>query len=497
MEENMSMKKALPELNFRDLILEILSHWRGIILAACIGIVIFGAIGFVISRKEASRTKADPVSEIAEKYTVESLKKELGPEEQTAVQDALLNQDLLLKNDEFISISPLFQIDSAKAPMTKVTVKFLKTADNEAYGVATEYKGIMDSAAMREYIANKCDIPGDLTDLVVMDDCASAIMSFQFYNTSEEECEKMADAFLEYLDQKVESNQKAMKKHTYEVIDRTFSTGNAPGIAKAQNDTYEDSSNYSKRITASLKEFSLEEIYYYKLLLLEKYNDEKMIEDSGIEYYEVKQKQKLEAEKNGENQADIAEREARTESPVKRVIKMSLLGFVIAVFIYVVIVGYKYALSAVFTDADDFAEIYGVKSFGRIYREEGPNFPLDRAIRKARRLGRKEVSVSEAEEIISANAVSEVLAKGVKKVALIGTVKEEFAGKLSESIKNAGAEVLLLSGPSGNAEELKSLEGVQGAIFLVKTKESNYSEIWDEMELLRNREISILGGAVL
>ena len=222
-----------------------------------------------------------------------------------------------------------------------------------------------------------------------------------------------------------------------------------------------------------------------------------MIEDSGIEYYEVKQKQKLEAEKNGENQADIAEREARTESPVKRVIKMSLLGFVIAVFIYVVIVGYKYALSTVFTDADDFAEIYGVKSFGRIYREEGPNFPLDRAIRKARRLGRKEISVSEAEEIISANAVSEVLAKDVKKVALIGTVKEEFAGKLSESIKKAGAEVLLLSGPSGNAEELKSLEGVQGAILLVKTKESNYSEIWDEMELLRNREISILGGAVL
>ena len=502
--ENNTIVKKLPETDWRDLILEVLSHWRGIILVALIGILIFGAIGFVISQKEKEATQAESVNELSEKYTIESLEKSLSPEEKMNVEDAILNEDLLLKNEEFIAISPLFQIDSTKACMTDVVIKYMESeekkgvTENKGYGVATEYKGVLDTMAMREYIADQCGIEGDTSALIVLQDCSGAVISFRFYNTSEEQCEKMADAFIEYLDTKKKDMQKTLRPHWYEIIDRSFSTGNAPDLAKAQQKTYEDSSNYGKRMTNYFKNFTLEEIYYYKLLLMDKYGDEKIVEDSGIEFYEVKEKQKEEAEKNGENQADVAAREKKTDSPVKRAVKMGLLGMILFVIVYIIIVGYRYALSTKLNDVDELSEIYQIKSFGKIYHGSKRKFPLDRLINKARRCGREAVDKKEAEEIIISNAVNEINAQGAKKIALIGkTENEELTGILEERLKGISVEFTELKNPSANAEELKNLENIDAAIIFAKTKETCYGEIWDEIEILKNRNITILGGAVL
>ena len=504
MENNKTIVKKIPETDWRDLILEVLSRWRGILLVAIIGILIFGAIGFVISKKEKESTQAESVNELSEKYTMESLEKSLSPEEKLNVEDALLNEDLLLKNEEFIAVSPLFQIDSTKADMTDVVIKFMESeekkgvTENKGYSVATEYKGVLDTMAMREYVADQCGIEGDVSALIVLRDCSGAVISFRFYNTSEEQCEKMADAFLEYLDVKKKDMQKTLRPHWYEIVDRSFSTGNAPDIAKAQQSTYEDSSNYGKRMTNYFKEFSLEEIYYFKLLLMEKYGDEEIVEDSGIEFYEVKQKQREKAEKNGENQADVAAREQKTESPVKRAVKMGLLGMIIFVIVYIVIVGYRYALSTKLNDVDELSEIYEIKSFGKIYHDSKHKFPLDRLISKARRRGRDAIDKKEAGEVIISNALNEIKVQGAKNIALIGkTENEELTGILEERLKGISVEFIELKNPSANAEELKSLENIDGAIIIAKTGESCYGEIWDEIEILKNRNITILGGAVL
>ena len=64
-------------------------------------------------------------------------------------------------------------------------------------------------------------------------------------------------------------------------------------------------------------------------------------------------------------------------------------------------------------------------------------------------------------------------------------------------MKGISVEFTELKNPSANAEELKNLENIDAAIIFAKTKETCYGEIWDEIEILKNRNITILGGAVL
>ena len=496
-----NIKKKTPELDWFDLFLDIISHWRGIIIVAVIGLLLFGIIGFCISffskKEDISVKDVDDIS-----VSIEELKDKISPEEITKAEDAIRYYDLLVKNKEYISKSPLFKIDSAKAPMNKVLLRIIDDTTNSGYQISPEYLGVLNSTGLREYIAKECNIDGEVSKLIGVDECTGDIIGMHFYNTSVDEAEKMADAFIRYIMDQSELYQKSFNKHHFDIIYQSSSEIYSPTVAAYQKEAFDSSSDYEKNIEYGLKTLGVEGIYYFKLRLMEEYGDEEVIKDSGVEYYEILAKEKLLDEKKTPGEASQNVTTIEAESFVKTAIKTSaktaLLGAIVFSFIYVIIVGYQYALSSKLNDSEELSDLYGIKSFGKIYREGKHTLPLDKAISKARRRGRELVSEEVATSVIVENAVNEAKENGVKSVAIIGVGEgTPIANSVSEKLSADSVKAVILEKPMQNPEELKKLEDVDSAIVLAKPKETCYCEIWDELELLANRGIKVLGGAVI
>ena len=500
--EYLMVKRRTPVLNGYDLFLEIISCWRGILLWAIIGIIVFGVIGFALSYAESKKIGIKSMEELDAEGGLNYFESRLSPEEKTDADDALLNFELLMDNENVIQTSPLFHIDSDDAPLCKLTLRIVLDENNNGYGIAPEYSGIINSAEMREYLGKNCEIESDLSKIIGVDECSGDIIGMYFYNTSEDKCIEMADCFIEYINEKSKPFQQSFSKHHFDVLNKATSKTFSSFIASAQKEYNDRSYNYEKKIDNYMKNFSVDQIYYFKLKLKEKYGDGEEIKRSGIEFYEKEIKEKNLAKKNGEDKAGVKTEDNESESPIKHAIKtsakMGVLGVVVFAFIYIIIVGYRYALSSKINDVDELSDLYNIKSFGKIYREGKHTLPLDKAISKARRRGRELVPEEVATSVIVENAVNEAKENGVKSVAIIGVGEgTAIANSVSEKLSADSVNAFILEKPMQNPEELKKLEGVDSAIVLAKPKETCYCEIWDELELLANRGIKVLGGAVI
>lgn len=513
--ERMHTKES-KEIDLIDFIIDLLGHWRGLVIAILIGGVLLGGqsvyssvkanktakIAALAAEEENTKVLSDQEFFEQEKERTErriaEKESSLSAKDKMGVTQLLVYQEQLEIQKIYMDRSVLMKVDAYNLPSGTVVLRIVSDQTMSS-ALENTYKGILSSAEMYDYLKQKLGYGNEITELVTLDSSSSdnqnnnsnlnievttevndntakeIILVYKFMALTEEDCKALEETFIDYAKSKTLEYQSSLGTHELIVVDSVVSTTYNPSVANMQSSTIQQIATLENNIT----------------------NGYDALSDSGKEYYDLLVKQK-------EMESEIAENIERAEvasvviPPITVDKKKLLIGLAGGFFVYAFIICLSYIFSRKVKDSDDFATTFGVNQLGKIYRETASvkrATALDRAIYSLKRRGRKKVSVDEASLIVAVNTSLTASKGGYKKLGLITADKEDaLTGKISEALKTEGVEGVVLSELLYNDREMSALKYVDAAVIIAKTGVSRYDELWDVIEVLDNQKVKILGG---
>ena len=516
--ERMHLKET-KEIDLIDLIIEILVHWRGLIIAALIGGLVLGGYSIYSSIKEnkAAKVAAAAVEEERTKVLsdqeyleqeqektenkIAQLESILTEKEKTAVNQLLTYREKLKKQERYVADSVIMNADALNMPTGVVSIHIV-SGQVSITALEDIYEGILTSVEMYDYLKNNLGYGSEINELVklngfennndnniidenkvnvgiktdlITESDTDRILMFSFLALTEEDCEALEDAFIDFLMFKFSGYQKSLGNHQVIVVDKSVTTIYNTLVSSKQNEI--------KDYVASLK-----------VLIANNYDS---LSDSGKEYYNLLVKQK-------DNESQIAEKIERAEvatvtiPPILVDKKKLLIGLAGGFFMYAFVLCLIYIFSREIKDSDDFSITFGVNQLGKIYRESKSvkyATRLDKAIYLLKRRGRKKVPYDEAVSIVATNSSLTASKDGIKKLGIITADKEDIINKkVTEALKAEGVEGIVLSEPLYNNVEMSQLKNIDAALIIAKPGVSRYDDLRDIIDVLDNQKVKILGG---
>ncbi len=513
-EERMRAKEN-KEIDLIDLIIEVLLHWRGLIIALLVGGLVLGGYSVYTSYKAQKAAKLAASVAEEEKAKVlndkeyfekekEKIEKRLSELEGTisAKDEAGANQVMTYREQlevlqDYKNDSVLMKADAKNLPTGVVTLRI--TSDQVTASVLeNSYKGILSSAEMFDYIKQKIGYGNEIAELITInsvnnynnnntnvqitaevkdEESKEIILVYNFIALTEEDSKAMEDAFIEFAKSKVTDYQSSLGTHNLIVVDKAVSTIYNANIENKQIDIVQKIATLENNITTG-----------YDALT-----------DGGKEYCDLLIKQ-MDMESEMAENMERAEDATVAIPPITVNKKKLLIGLVGGFFAYAFILCLAYIFSRRIKDSDDFDTTFGVNQLGKIYGEfksAKRATGLDKAIYSLKRRGRKKVSFDEASSIIAVNTSLTASKGGYKKLGLITSERDgALTGKISEALKAEGVEGVVLSEPLYNGQEMSALKDIDAAVIIVKPGVSRYDELWDIIEVLDNQKVKILGGVM-
>lgn len=168
-------------------------------------------------------------------------------------------------------------------------------------------------------------------------------------------------------------------------------------------------------------------------------------------------------------------------------IKMLVIGFILGVFLSIVIYVIKGALSVKVQNKNDILNIFGVSNISEI---------------KSKGNGKNKISNNEEQEdyIITLikkkcnkNNSVEVYFVG----SVMGKINTEIFDRIVEKLNKEGIKAKLLGNPCNDKNSLEELNSIGVAILVEKVNVSRYDEIEKEIKLLYDNDVTILGTIIL
>ena len=504
--------KESREIDMIDLVVEVLTHWRGLIIAVVIGGLLLGGYSLYGSLKANKAAKLAAAAAEQEMAKFQSDKEFYEAEAEkvsnriAALEGALSGKDLagaakLLGDREqyliqksYMDNSVLMKADAMNLPTGTVILRVV--ADQSVISsLKKTYETILTSPEMYDALKEKLGYGSEISELVRVynpanstklygsssliedadENANDAALVFVFNALTEDDCRALEDAFIEFANAKAGDYQKSFGSHQLMVVDATVSTIYSEELKNDQMKAFSNLATLENSIATGYDALTAEGKEYYNLLC-----------------------------KQEDNELEIAEREEIvaqskvTIPPVTISKKKLLIGLAGGFFVYAFIICVAYVFSHKIKDSDDFNTAFGVNQLGKIYRETRSvkrTTRLDKAIYSLKRRGRKKVSFDEASSIVAVNTSFTASKGGYKKLGIITADKEDaLTGKLSDALKVEGVDGVVLSEPLYNGQEMSALKDVDAAVIIAKSGVSRYDDLWDVIEVLDNQKVEILGG---
>lgn len=511
-DERMRVRES-REIDLIDLIIEVLLHWRGLIIAVLIGGLLLGGYSLYSSVKANKSAKMaaalaegekDKILSDQEYYEQEKEKTEkriaelegtLSAKDMGTANQLLVNREQLEIQRNYKDSSVLMKVDAYNVPSGVVVLRIV--SDQMLASTLEEtYKGILSSVEMYDYLKQNLGYGNEISELISIDssngknnnsvnigvateviDNASKeiVFVYKFTALTEEACKELEETFIDFAKSKVAEYQSLLGHHELIVVDNAVSTTYSPYVASVQSNTLQQIVTLENSIT----------------------NGYDALSDSGKEYYDLLVKQK-DMESEITESIERAEVTAVAIPPITVNKKKLIIGLAGGFFVYAFIIFLAYLFSRKIKDSDDFSSAFGVDQLGKIYHDCKSTkraTGLDKAIYSLKRRGRKKVSFDEASSIVAVNTSLTASKGGYKKLGLISTDKDDaLIGKITEALKAEGVEGVVLSEPLYNGQEMSALKNVDAAVIIAKSGVSRYDELWDVIEVLDNQKVEIIGG---
>lgn len=514
--ENMKMKER--EINLLDLLVELLLHWRTVLVTMLIGGIVLGGFSYMRSLQNVKRQQQEYQAwerqqglsreELMEQWEAQgaSLRGKLDDTQLGRVHAAFVFGQRYEEWLDYQQTSLLMQLDPKKIQQADLT--FVIRADDAdcAYVARNAYENLLRCAAFFEYTEERCGLEGSASELISLNqpelsEYRSAdknnvlvlnvpqsnvfVLSVQILHDNADTCSVMADAVEEFIQLQQKELERTLGNHEVILLSRSQGEVADRRVADLQstcaNTLYSLSNNYS----ALMKNFVNEELAYYNYLIAGSPVDSG---DTGVQ----------------ENEA--GQEAAAPEAVVAKgrvSVKYVLLGIILFAGIYIFALFVKYIMNSRLLSVDSLCELYGIPQLGTVSALSQKRFlgVVDQWILKLRYHNQRRFTPEESVGLAAVAVKMAALKKGAKEVCLLGCELKgntlEICGQIKGQLEAAGLKVNTLSNVLYDAEAMEQLEGV-GSVVLVETAGVTlYDEILKELELLRRQEITVLGGIVM
>lgn len=496
------------ELSIVDLLVEILLHWRIMLIWMIVCAAIFGAFSYARSGNAIEQQQAQYVG------MVENPEACLTEEEIRNVAYVVDYEKKYLEKAAYLEKSPLMQMDSNGVNKAEATIAVVAEDRRTSHDIKKIYEDIVESSECVSKVAEDIgmdtigigelifvdNIGMDTTgigELIFVDkmarntsaknsedtallesneeiDDAADVFKIVVVHSKEEICREMLADVIAFLGKKQPDMENTLGEHEFVVVNESFGIVSDMEIAKQQKAVLDDVTAMKTTFFNAKKELSEKEQNYYAILM-------------------------------GDTEAEAGEHEVQKTIPSAGVsIKYVLLGAIMGAFVYAFILLLIYIFNTKIRATDNFQELYGLPQLGMIPREPGKKKVLgivDKWILAIRNHNKRQFSPEEALELAAVAAKMAAGKEGLQEICLMGcSLKEhslEVCGKIRKRLEKENICVNILSNVLYDAQMLAELGGAKGVILAESAGSTLYSEITEELELLKRQGIKALGGILV
>ena len=502
------------EISLFDLIIEVLLHWRGILLVTLLGGICIGGLGYVQSY-QTSKAKYRQELFAQAGNTLMAVQKDLDELEFSDIDKSRYSDVNMVIMFERLYQDRLAFCEEASVLMSlnpnkvwKAYATFLIEAGDleRAYNIEKAYENILCSGGLFEYLGTKHGMETSaVSEIVALENelprretgTDSPRNSFRLtvVHFDESVCKSLAMSMVNYVTEQEQRLQQELGEHSVTVLEQSQALVADMDVLNRQKIYISDTASYMTLAANTKDAFTKAEQKYYVKLIAETRSEE--IGTSGDEGSS--------AQESGSGQA--AGETAEALQPIAQIssslsLRHILLGMTFGAFAYAVAIFIRYIMNNKIQYTDDVYMLYNLPQLGRI-PGKGTRHPLgavDRWLVRLRNWDKRSFTSEEAVDLAAASVKIAARKRGLGTITLIGCdIKGDTlltCRRISGLLEKDGIGTEILSNILYDAESMERLNSAEAVVLVEKAGSTLYTEISKECALLERQGIAVLGGIV-
>lgn len=472
------------EIDLLDMIADILSHWRGLLIALVCGAVLLGMYSYMNSfytvQKECVQETVDQDKTAVQKQLMQMEESMEGSKKAAVLTTVEDEKEYEIKKTYFEN-SVYMQLNSLQVSQTEL-VYHIQTADvNQDMQSIMLYELLLNNVGLYEWVAGQTGIDASSAKELISLESVSKLkvqgatqesvleigsnsLKVTILQADEDSCRQLTETVKSYISDATDLELALISETSGVVINKD--------VMSEQVKYGDELTSLQTAIETAKEGFTEDQKQYYDLLTWEE--------------TETEQEPKTE--------------ETTTVSPAVSK-KYVVLGAVLFAFVYAMILAMGYIFNTKVRVSDELQQIYGIPQIGLVVKESGKKLFLDKWIDSLRNYGRRKFTAEQSMELAFAAIKIAAVKNGQNSICLIGCNMNAGAGKVCESLKAAlekeQIRVTVLDNVLYDAEAMEKVDAMQGAVLVEKAGSTLYNEINDELALLKRQEILVLGGIIV
>ena len=464
------------EIDLLDMIADILSHWRGLLVALIIGAVLMGGFSYVKSyRNVQSEQEAEEpeLDEMSAEEQLAQLEDSLSDSEKISVVATVDDEREYIYKDTYYRESIYMHLDPLNIARTELVYRIQAEDGSLAQRLGTVYKNIVGGVGLYDWVEQQAGIAAEYAAELISVSTDPAI----FVGNSAQNISIGSDS-LKVMEEQQKNLAEKLGSHELILLSETSGKIISTDTMGRQIDYGNQLINLKAGIASAKAEFTEDQQKYYDLLTW----DEKV----------------KEAEMDHKDAA--TEEKPVLESPSVGK-KYVLLGAVLFAFVYAGILFLLYIFNSKIRVSDELQNLYHIPQIGVVVKASNKKFILDKWVDDLRHYGKRKFDAEQSMELAFAAVKIAAVKNKLNTICLMGCNLEAGAGSVCESLKAAlekeGINVTVLDNVLYNAESMEKVDAMTGVVLVEKAGSTLYNEIANELALLKRQDIAILGGIIV
>lgn len=483
------------EIDLLDMIADVLSHWRGLIVALVLGAVLLGGFSYMKTLRTVQNVQ-QPETVVQEEATVQEqltqMEQSLDEKSRAtvlAVVDDEKEYDLkktYSENSIYMQLNPLQMVQTE-------LIYQVQTADGTMDGqLGALYTSLLNNVGLYDWVTQQTGIEAGCVGELILAETVSILtipskemtlgtncVKVSILQSDTETCQKLAEAVKTYISEEQKQLNDELGQHVLVLVAETTGSVMNKELMDEQIQCRNEIASLQSTIAETKADFTEEQKKYYELLTWEEAEHSEQPEQPA---------QNVTAEENP----------VLTPAVSKKYVS---LGAVLFAFVYAVVICMVYIFNTKLRVSDELQSIYGIPQIGLVVRESGRKVFLDKWVESLRHYGKRKFTAEQSMELAFAAIKITAVKNGLNNICLMGCNMSAGADKVCESLKAAlekeQISVSVLDNVLYDAEAMEKMDAMQGAVLVEKAGSTLYNEVAGELELLKRQDITVLGGIIV
>lgn len=486
------------EIDLLDMIADVLSHWRGMIVALVLGAALLGGFSYMKSLRTVQNVQ-QPETVVQEETTVEErltqLEQSLDDKSRAMVLTVLDDEKEYDLKMTYSENSIYMQLNPLQTVQTELIYQ-VQTADVSMDGqLGALYTSLLNNVGLYDWVAQQTGIEAGYVGELISAETVSSMtiqskteklqqemslgtncVKVSILQSDAEACQKLSEAVKAYISEEQKQLNDELGQHALVLVSETTGFVMNKDLMDEQIKCRNEIASLQSTIAAAKADFTEEQKQYYELLTWE------------------------EAEHSEQPAQNVTAEENPVPTPAVSK-KYVLLGAVLFAFVYAVVICMVYIFNTRLRESDELQSLYGIPQIGLVVRESGRKVFLDKWVDSLRHYGKRKFTAEQSMELAFAAIKIAAVKNGLNNICLMGCNMSAGADKVCESLKAAlekeQISVSVLDNVLYDAEAMEKMDAMQGAVLVEKAGSTLYNEVADELELLKRQDIRVLGGIIV